>query len=139
MWAHGRPVECLRELRLKPADEEPATGLKLLHTFCETGELNLGQDGEAVLLAKELLYYRVLDVFAHVYCAGAEPLKVERSNFPLINALVSVFFLTLECIDPFTFLKATPASRIGLNLSTLSHKSWRNPMNRFACLLLHLA
>lgn len=139
MWAHGRPVESLTEHKLKPADEDPATGLLLLRTFCETGILSLGQDAEAVLLAKELLHYRVLDVFAQIYCAGVEPIRRERLNFPFINALVSVFFMTPECTVTLASLRATPASRIGQNLSTPSQRFWRNLMDRFTYPLLGLA
>lgn len=91
LWAHGRSVEMLKSIDLLPADAPPGEGLQLLRRFCQTGVRSKGLDGDAVLLAKELLYYRVLDVFAQVYGVGLDDRKIERSNFPFINLLVRTF------------------------------------------------
>lgn len=91
LWAQGRPVDLLASIGLLPADLPPADGLQSLRKFCETGARNTGRDGEAVLFAKELLYYRVLDVFAQVYCAEVEGIMIKRSNFPFVNLLVRTF------------------------------------------------
>ena len=90
LWAHGCLIETLKGIGLLPPDEAPAEGLQLLWGFCETGVRNMGQDAGAVLLAKELLHYRVLDMFAQVYFAGVgDMICIQKSTFPFINMLVS--------------------------------------------------
>ena len=84
-------MDLLTGIGLLPADVPPAEGLQSLRKFCETGVRNTGRDGEAVLFAKELLYYRVLDVFAQVYCAEVEGIMIKRLNFPFVNLLVRTF------------------------------------------------
>ena len=81
----------LKYIDLLPANAPPGEGLQLLQRFCQTGVHSKGLNGDAVLLAKELLYYRVLDVFAQVYGVGLDNRKIERSNFPFINLLVRTF------------------------------------------------
>ena len=141
LWAHGRSMETFEIIGLLPPDEPPAKGLQLLQRFCETGVRSMGQDGEAVLLAKELLYYRLLDVFAQIYFVGVEDVRIQRSNFPFINLLVGTLmnFMTLEINAILSSLRATPASKIGLSLSTLSHKLYRNLMDQLTRLSSGLA
>jgi hypothetical protein len=93
MWTERFSVERLHEGGLLPADETPAQGLQSLRQFCKTGVRNTGHGGEAVLLAKEFLYYRVLDVFAQIYGNRAEYTPVERANFPLTTLLVCTFMI----------------------------------------------
>lgn len=93
MWTEGYSAERLNEFGLLPADETPAEGLQSLRRFCETGVRSTGQDGEAVLLAKEFLYYRVLDVFAQIHGNRAEYTPIERADFPLTTLLVCTFMI----------------------------------------------
>jgi hypothetical protein len=76
-------------------------GLKLLRRFCTTGRRPVPSDGhnvEADLLAKELLCYRLLDVFAQVFGKGVQSLSVEWRAIPFINRLVclSLYSVVLE-------------------------------------------
>jgi hypothetical protein len=59
--------------------------LELLRSFCLTGEMPLKKfDG----LVKELLKYRLLDVFAHVYEKSPEVNTIGRQSLPLLDKLV---------------------------------------------------
>lgn len=86
-------------------NEAPLEGLQLLRTYCKTGVHNAGGAENEVLLAKELLYYRVLDMFAQVYCAREAHVEISKSKVPLMTSLVSTLniFRFQECTDGLTF------------------------------------
>lgn len=92
MWAADASETELREHRLQPPRKPPSEGLLLLRQFCNTG-IRPKPEKEADLCAKELLYYRILDMFAQVHSVGAEDMAKDRSTLPLIVKLVrSRFF-----------------------------------------------
>jgi len=72
----------------RPRKTQPE-GLRLLRQFCETGTApSPDHITNTDLFAKELLYYRVLDVFAQVYGRGGEANLKEKSPLALLSSLV---------------------------------------------------
>lgn len=111
MWAEGRSVETLRAIGISTDNECPPEGLKLLRTFCETGVRNTGRNGDGVLLAKEFLYYRVLDMFAQVHFTREAPVEIAKSKFPLTTLLVSnlKIFLFVQSTHSLNSFRVIPA------------------------------
>ena len=87
MWAADCSPTELRDNGLHPPSRRPSEGLLLLRQFCKTG-VRPEPEREADLCAKELLYYRILDMFAQVYNKGAEDTAKNRSTLPLVVKLV---------------------------------------------------
>jgi hypothetical protein len=86
MWATSVPTAELCERGLKQASKPLAEGLLLLRQFCENGQSPLnGVD----LVSKELLYYRIMDMFAQVNGRGMEHSARERSVVLKMVKLVS--------------------------------------------------
>jgi hypothetical protein len=92
MWAADASETELRENRLQPPKKPPSEGLLLLRQFCNTG-IRPKPEKESDLCVKELLYYRILDMFAQVHGIGAEDMAKDRSTLPLIVKLVCSCFL----------------------------------------------
>ena len=92
MWAADLPATELREKGLQPPRKAPSEGLLLLRQFCNTG-VQPESEREADFFAKELLHYRILDVFAQVHSKGAEDAAKDRSTLPLVVKLVGPCFL----------------------------------------------
>lgn len=79
----------LRKQGLQRPRTTPAEGLKLLRKFCETGTApSPDHIKDADLFAKELLYYRVLDVFSQVYGKGGQASMKEKLPLVLLSNLV---------------------------------------------------
>jgi hypothetical protein len=93
MWAAGASATELGEKGLPPPTKPPSEGLLLLQHFSNTG-VRPRREREAELCAKELLYYRILDMFAQVHNKGAEDTAKDRSTLPLVVKLVCPCFLT---------------------------------------------
>ena len=74
-WAADIPAAELRGVGLPLPTKPPSEGLGLLRQFCQTGE-RPQQEGER--FAKELLYYRVLDMFAQINNIGVEDTTKEK-------------------------------------------------------------
>jgi hypothetical protein len=89
MLAEGPSVETVRDLDISMDNEHSLEGLQLLGTFCKTGVHNTARTGDGVLLAKEFLYYRILDMFAQVHLTRKAPIEMAKSTFPLMTPLVS--------------------------------------------------
>lgn len=96
IWANDNPT-----LRLNENMEEPQSGsrrpqvegLALLRQFCGTGVDFY--DTKADTFAKELLYYRVLDMFAQVHEKGKDnDVVVARSNIPYLHYLVGTLLFS---------------------------------------------
>jgi hypothetical protein len=68
----------------------PLEGLLVVRLFCETGmRLQSDSTREADLFAKEVFYYRVLDMFAQVYDKGVASMTRDKSITAPIDKLVS--------------------------------------------------
>ena len=91
MWAVDVPTTELREKGLQPPRKSPSEGLLLLRQFCNTG-VRPEPEREADLFAKEILHYRILDMFAQVHNKGAEDAAKDRSTLPLVVKLVRPHF-----------------------------------------------
>jgi hypothetical protein len=74
---------------LKPPTKPPSEGLQLLRQFCDTGAWP-ESERDAELLAKEVLYYRLVDAFAQVKNKGLEVTTRDKSVLPLVVQLVRV-------------------------------------------------
>ena len=91
MWAADVPTIELRAKGLQPLRKSPSEGLLLLRQFCNTG-IQPEPERETDLFAKEILYYRILDMFAQVHNKGAEDAAKDRSTLPLVVKLVRPHF-----------------------------------------------
>jgi len=81
------------ETEMKFSPKSVPEGLKLLRLFCATGASPWTSDPhsvEADLFAKELLCYRLIDVFAQVFGKGVQNLSMERRSIPFIDRLVRI-------------------------------------------------
>jgi hypothetical protein len=121
LWAADFPAAELRAAGLPLPTKPPSEGLGLLRQFCQTGE-RPRQEGDR--LAKELLYYRVLDMFAQINNIGVEDTTKEKSVVPSMIKLVRCSSLTLECPTCHGLFRVTQVSTTGLNSSILSRESW---------------
>jgi hypothetical protein len=99
-WTAGVPVTESRIQGLQSPTKPPAEGSKLLRRFCDTG-LRSDKDGD--LFAKELLYYRVLDLFAQTNDIGVEHTTREKSLVPSMTKLVRYDSSTPE--RPYMFVQ----------------------------------
>lgn len=121
-WAAGFTVAELSVGRLPAPVKPPSKGLGLLRQFCQTGQ-RPQQEGDR--LAKELLYYRVLDMFAQIHNIGGEDTTKEKSVVPSMIKLVRCSSLTLEYPTYYHGLfRVTQASITGLSSSIPSRESW---------------
>jgi hypothetical protein len=89
MWATDVPASELHKQGLQRPRMAAPEGLRVLRQFCETGTgPSPDHTKDADLFAKELLYYRVLDVFAQVYGRGGEASLREKFPLALLSNLV---------------------------------------------------
>ena len=89
MWATNVSMSELRKRGLQRPRKTPPEGLRLLRQFCETGTApSPDRITDTDLFAKELLYYRLLDVFAQVHGRGGEANLKEKSPLVLLSSLV---------------------------------------------------
>ena len=90
VWVDNNPAVDSGEqiTQADPSSWPPVEGLKSLRQFCKTGVgfEELSQDAD--LLAKELLYYCVLDVFAQVQKKGSKQNFIQKSDIPSLPYLV---------------------------------------------------
>lgn len=118
-WAAGVPATELRIQGLQLPTKPPSEGSELLRQFCQTG---LWPDKERDLFAKELLYYRVLDLFAQTNNIGIEDTTREKSVVPSMTKLVRYDSLTLDRLT--CSVRVTQALTIGQSSSIPSQRSW---------------
>lgn len=109
VWADNNPttgaIEGIEEAY--NGGRPPIEGLESLVRFCETGEKS--HTSNADLLTKELLHYRVLDMFAQVQGRGKENNSVEKSNVPHLHYLVGALLFRTNRQCNWLFLRVMPA------------------------------
>lgn len=125
MWAVDFLPTELHDKGLHPPSQPPSEGLLLLHQFCKTG-VRPEPKREADLCAKELLYYRILDMFAQVYNKGVEDTAKNRCTLPLVIKLVHPCILPQQCRVRLTLF-------YGQGHSSLEH--WLNLIHNIAIIM----
>lgn len=116
MWAANVSTSELSIQGTKRPRKTQPEGLWLLRQFCETGAAPLPDHiTNADLFAKELLYYRVLDVFAQVYGKGGEASLKEKFPLALLSNLVCYAMSGPRNILLIPSLRAIRALIIGRN------------------------
>lgn len=106
----------------------PSEGLQLLQQFCDTGAWPESET-DTELLAKEVLYFQLVDVFAQVKNKGMEVATRDKLALPLVVQLVHVCFLSdfdlphIHCIQSHPSLDHWPNLIYSLTTILEQHKS----------------
>jgi hypothetical protein len=122
LWANSVPASELSVQGLQLPTKPTPEGLLLLYRFCKTGIQPQQDTKDADLFAKELFYYRLLDVFAQVFNKGAEDNSKEKLMKTAIDKLVCRHNWETLCAHFFSF--RIPVSTTGQISSTRSRRFW---------------